>query len=510
MTERNASRPLAMTIAGLLALGGYAGQTLADDRSDQELRDQVKALQKQVEELTKKVNGPGSASPQAPKTDVDQSPTPNRTVNAKEAASAPKLAGPQPITWNGITLYGTIDVGVAYLSHGAPLSPTYGPGLPFVLQSFSNHPITSLAPNGLSQSKVGVSGIEPLGVGDLKGVFKLETGFNPTSGRLTDGPRSLIDNNGRANNQRITASDSSRAGQAFQGGAYVGIASNTFGTLTFGRQNSLMADNLIKYDPQLQAQAFSPIAYSGTSGGLGDTEDKALDDMLKYVYAYGPARIAVLYQFGQRGTVPEGSESVDIGADYAGLSVDALYGKVRGAVNLASLTAAQNTAAPGTLAGTISDNTAFAFMANYTWQPVKIYAGYEHMKYANPKDPLPVGTVTIGGYVMSVVNNTAFNINKVLEYSWVGVRWSVTKKFDLTTAYYHFKQNSYAANHCSDTSATTCSGLFHDASMVADYRWTRRFDTYAGVNYSAASDGLASGFLYKNDWAPMIGGRFNF
>ena len=45
---------------------------------------------------------------------------------------------------------------------------------------------------------------------------------------------------------------------------------------------------------------------------------------------------------------------------------------------------------------------------------------------------------------------------------------------------------------------------------VADYRWTRRFDTYAGVSYSAASNGLASGFLYKNDWAPMIGGRFNF
>ena len=143
MTERNASRPLAFTLAGLLALGGYAGQTLADDRSDQELRDQVKALQKQVEELTKKVNGAGSASPQAPKTDVDQSPSPNRAVNAKEAESAPKMAGPPPLTWNGITLYGTIDVGVAYLSHGAPLSPTYGPGLPFTLQSFSNHPIRS-------------------------------------------------------------------------------------------------------------------------------------------------------------------------------------------------------------------------------------------------------------------------------------------------------------------------------------------------------------------------------
>ena len=47
-------------------------------------------------------------------------------------------------------------------------------------------------------------------------------------------------------------------------------------------------------------------------------------------------------------------------------------------------------------------------------------------------------------------------------------------------------------------------------------RWWRTiggrgaFSIYAGVNYSAAADGLASGFLYKNDWAPMIGGRFNF
>jgi hypothetical protein len=69
-----------------------------------------------------------------------------------------------PITWNGITLYGTIDIGIAYLSHGAPLRPTYGAGLPFNLSSYSNHPLTSLAPNGLSQSKIGLSGVEPLGV----------------------------------------------------------------------------------------------------------------------------------------------------------------------------------------------------------------------------------------------------------------------------------------------------------------------------------------------------------
>lgn len=416
----------------------------------------------------------------------------------------------QALSWNGITLYGTIDVGVAYVSHGAPLSPTYGPGLPFTLSSYSNHPITSLAPNGLSQSRVGLSGVEALGVGDLKGVFKLETGFNPTSGRLFDGPRSLLENNGRPNNKRVTASDSSRAGQAFQGAAYAGFSSKRLGTITFGRQNSLMADDLLKYDPQLQSQAFSPIGYAGVSGGLGDTEDKILDDAVKYSVGYGPARLTVLYEFGARGSVPEGSESVDLGAEFAGLSVDALYGKVRGAVAAASLNAEQNAVAPGTLAATISDNTAYALMASYTHSRVKFYAGYEHMRYTNPQDPLPAGTVTIGGYVLSFVNNNAYSINKVLDYTWVGVRYTASARLEVSAAYYHFRQNSFAPDHCGNDTSPACSGLFHDASLVADYHWTPRFDTYAGVNYSTGSDGLVAGFIYTAAWAPMIGVRFNF
>jgi predicted porin len=132
------------------------------------------------------------------------------------------------------------------------------------------------------------------------------------------------------------------------------------------------------------------------------------------------------------------------------------------------------------------------------------------MRFANPADPLPVNTVTIGGYVLSAVNNSAYTINKILQYSWVGSRYAVTHKFDLTVAYYHFIQNSYAANHCSNTSSGSCSGLFHDASLVADYRWTHRFDTYAGVNYSNASDGMAAGFLYNVAWAPMVGVRYSF
>ena len=423
--------------------------------------------------------------------------------------TAPQPGKPASLTWHGITLYGTVDIGVAYLTHGAPLSATYPSGLPFLVQKFSNRSITSVAPNGLSQSKIGLSGVEPI-IEGLSGVFKLETGFNPTSGRLSDGPASLVVNNGVPLNRQTMASDSSRAGQAFQGGAYAGLRSTTFGTLTFGRQNTPMADNLQKYDPQAQSLAFSPIGISGVSGGLGDTEDKTLDNTLKYTVGYGAGRAAILYQFGSAGSIPEGGEEFDLGADVGGLSVDTLYGKIRGAVSAAALNATQNAAAPGTLAATISDNTGYSVQASYKLKPLKLYAGYEHIEYANPAHPIAADSVDIGGYVLSTVNNTAYTHHKELQISWTGVRYSVTPRFDLTVAYYRYDQNSYRAKHCSNTSAASCSGALNDASLVADYRLTGRFDVYAGVDYSSVLDGMAADYLNNTDWAPMIGVRFNF
>jgi predicted porin len=45
---------------------------------------------------------------------------------------------------------------------------------------------------------------------------------------------------------------------------------------------------------------------------------------------------------------------------------------------------------------------------------------------------------------------------------------------------------------------------------VVDYRFTRRFDTYAGVMYSKVSDGLANGYLYNSNTNVMVGFRFQF
>ena len=413
------------------------------------------------------------------------------------------------LSFHGITLYGTVDLGLAYLTHGAPLSQTYGPGLPFMLQKLSNRSTFSVAPNGLSQSKIGLSGKEPL-FKDVAAIFKLETGFQPTSGRLTDGPRSLIVNNGRPLDQQVEAGDSSRAGQPFQGAAYLGLQSKTFGTLTFGRQTTLTLDNIAKYDPQAQSQAFSPIGYSGVAGGAGDTEDSRLDDTLKYAVGYGVMHVALLHQFGQRGELPGGSDAVDVGAEFHGLSLDASYDKVQDAVSASSLTAAQAAAAPDTLAATVSDNKTWSANAKYVRGPAKFYAGYENIEYENPSRAIAPGTTTVGGYLFSVVNNTNYTHHKVLQISWVGLRYSLSKSLDVTGAYYRYDQNSYKGNGCSNASASSCSGQMNAASIVLDERLTKRFDIYGGVNYSADANGLASGFLNRSVIAPMAGARFNF
>ncbi|MEA3138183.1 MAG: hypothetical protein QOK23_352 [Gammaproteobacteria bacterium] len=512
MLKFQVRKPILAAMGACAAICAAPAVVLADDAQDiQQLKEQVRQMQQKIDRMSAG-QGTGQTGTVAPPAKANQGTQATDEVKRKETPA---------LTFAGITLYGTVDIGVEYVSHGAPLSQLWGPGLPSFIQSFSNHSITTVNGNGLSQSKVGISGVEPIpGVLDLTGIFRLETGFNPWNGRLVDGPGSLALNNGKAVSVRASAGDSSRAGQWLNGVAFAGFSSKSYGTLTFGRQNGLMLDMLTKYDPQLQAQAFSPIALSGTSGGLGDTQSNRLDNSVKYVLQVGPGRIALIHGFGSDGGVPQNSNEVSVGADYAGFSFDALWGVVHGEVAASSLSAAQVLTIQGlgysssnTLAATVSDNTGYSLQASYNAKdffPVKFYAGWERIKYNNPAHTDAVGTIDIGGYVLGVVNNTAYTHQRILQISWIGARWSVTPDFDLTAAGYGYNQKSNAANGCRNASAGTCAGELADISLVADYHFTKRFDSYLGVNWSRVQNGLASGFLFTSEYSPMAGVRFNF
>jgi predicted porin len=421
------------------------------------------------------------------------------------------------LSWHGITLYGIVDVAFQYDTHAAPFSDYFMASSADIVQRNSRRSISGFTSNNLSQSRIGLQGTEPLNFGDWSGVFKLETFFNPTSGQISDAAKSLTQNNGRTLEQQSTNIDSSVSGQAFQQ-AFAGLSSPTFGTITFGRQNTVLADGVAKYDPNAASQAFSLIGLSGTAAGGGDTQDRRLDSSLKYAVKYQNVRFGAMYKSSNAGNSANSAYEFSLGGDYAGFSADAYYVKVKSAIALSALSATQVLPAGfspnNSLVGTISDNTTVGLMAMYTFAPFKFYAGYENIKFENPQTPLTAG-FNVAAYTLAIVNNNPYPHERILQVYWAGAKWSVDPKLDLTVAYYGYHQSNFATTPltagCSTNASPTCSGELIDFSFDAVYKLSKRFDAFAGAMYSAVQDGLANGYIYsKNNINPTIGVRFTF
>src|SRR5712675_199978 len=275
---------------------------------------------------------------------------------AAKAAPATTASGPKTctgpwdfietncqLTWYGITLYGVIDAGFTYQTHGAPLDTRSPPGSAYIVQRYSRSSSRwDVAPNGLQNSFIGIKGTEPIG-GNTSVVFALDAGFDPYSFKLSSGPGSAHSQAGTPQDQQTSWADSSRAGQWYNGNGYVGLSSPSYGTLTVFRQNSLTYDGVLEYDPMGAGYAFSPIGWQGITCGGGNTENCRHTTSLKYRLTVGQARIAAIWQFGGYGqnNASNGAYQFGVGGDIPHLangvlSVDAIYSYVRDAVTVAA------------------------------------------------------------------------------------------------------------------------------------------------------------------------------
>ena len=396
------------------------------------------------------------------------------------------------------------------------------------------------APNALSQSSIGIKGTGPIG-GNVSLVFAVDAGFDPYSFRFADGPGSVAANAGIPLDLQTAHADSSRAGQWYNGQGYVGVSSPTYGTLTVFRQNSLTLDGVLDYDPMGGSYAFSPIGFQGITCGGGNTENCRHSTSLKYRLNVGQFRLAALWQFGGYGqnNASNGAYQFQAGADIPTLgvgvlSIDAIYSYVRDAVAISVGPGSNNAAGmpippflPETLTATISDNTSVMLLAKYAIGPLKLYGGYEQIRYAAPSDPQTAfpdiaGTFLCAGCAAinnTTITNTAFGVgglgDKIFQVMWTGAKYAITDQLDVIAAYYHYVQNSYfgtptGAVPCSGSEHAQCAGTFNAISGAIDWRFAPKWDLYAGFMFSQVNSGLANGYLQRNNIDPTVGLRFRF
>jgi len=483
-------------------------------------------------------------------------PTPAACTSFQEFASTDCS-----LTWHGITLYGAYDIGVGWVSHGLPENGYNYEGESLVNRNGNNSRFL-IAQNNLSQTGLGLR-IKEEFMPDWFVVGNASTGINPQSGDLANMAATNTSNAGLPRSSYSFAGDGARAGQTFNDEFYAGVSSVQIGTLTFGRQRALGTDAMLAYDPAGGAYSFSFIGYNGLMAGGGDTEDTRWDEAVKYRLMLGPVHFGAMYKFsdGQGGCysasatwtaatcTPEQAHNsaygFDVGGAFDGFSADVVVQRVYQAISVLNpLLGPESLSAPfqstlnsintnpisggvnligttNTEYGIVTDNTAVMVAAKYTWDPFKIFGGYEHIRMTNPENPLGVGATAQGGYLLSGVEDNNLDSTKIVQVAWTGVKWAFDSQTDITVSYYREWQNDFRLPPACSVAAgfrASCSGNLNEVSLYTDHHFTKRFDAYAGIAYSDVSGGLAIAiphgpgvpYYHNNNTAPTVGARFVF
>ncbi len=489
----------------------------------------------------------------------------------KEASRAPKpncyasfwtwlntSATDCPISAYGITLYGALDLNASFLSWGAGYSPS-ADKINYGIQKSGNAPRYMFGYNGLSTSVLGLNmkeDLAPIGLAGWSLIGVVEAGINPYSGMFLNPPRTLAVNNLRPADKwpwQTTNFDSSRNGSWDNSQGFIGVSHPVFGTLTFGRTNSLAFDVASAYDP-VASLAFSLLGFSSGFAGFGDTETVRPNTTLTYRLTYQNFRAAAQVQIGgyDWNNASQGAYQGQLGVDFGPLSLDGVVSFAKDAVALSTYGGSNTKCLPANstncyvfvnsayydpnsvLKATLSNTTGLELVAKYKWNTVTLYGGYLYANLQNPSDSslggfptvasgvfIPEGCWNKGVYTNSAITSNAYNFNRNLNTVWTGFKWSVLSNLDVAAGYYYQTQNNYnftVTNGFTTAAACTGSGAFissskcagsQDAlSLLVDYRPAKRVDIYAGVMVTNVYGGLANGFTQTYTYnAPLANGK---
>lgn len=172
---------------------------------------------------------------------------------------------------SSVTVYGIVDAGVQFINaqeKGTTTKMTSG-----------NH----------SGSRLGFKGTEQLS-NDLSAIFVIENGFDVSSGN-------------------------EEQGRLFGRQAYLGLSSKSAGTVTLGRQNTLMMDWISKTQPF----GNSDFSAKRLDGGLSERAD----DLIKYTNKFAGVSVGAEYSRNYNASASDRADLYSLGLRYNQDNIDA-------------------------------------------------------------------------------------------------------------------------------------------------------------------------------------------
>ena len=401
-----------------------------------------------------------------------------------------------------VELYGILDAGIGHLEHSWSGSDVLASTVnPYNLNASPNS-FTGLYSGGISMSRVGLKGEAGFGTGQ-KVFFRLESAINVTTGVLSNNGQAIYNN---LNHLRTANSASAINGQWFSRAAYLGVSDPTWGSVQLGRTTNFSLDQVVEYDPVQAALLYSPLGYSGgIGGGLGATENTRFDSSVKYENKISAISFGAQYKF-----------SGDKNAQSAGYGWVAMLGYSSGPLSFKGTYSEQtNTVTwPVQYSNVVSpspnvqiENTK-GYMLSGMYKvtaDATVKLGYENLTISAPNNP---NLTNIQDYFGLILPRPAVNATGQQRYGlfWVGGDYKFTPQFDLGAGVYDI--DTYNSPEIGRAYWATAY------SLLADYKFTGKFDSYIGVmvmhysgvglNNRAPIDAFSSNAMYG------VGLRYKF
>lgn len=329
---------------------------------------------------------------------------------------------------SAVTLYGVVDTSIRYLTNA----------------NAKNDSQVAMGVGPITGSRWGLKGSEDLGSG-LHAVFRLENGYNVWNGQLAS------------------------SNTLFNRWATVGLASDRFGTVTLGRQNTPLFDQLGDvFDPLTVAnfdqdgwmpgalgyglRSSNSVKYDGRIGGVN----------IKAMYAFGgiPGSVAAGSMFGATASYALGGLLLGVGYQQ---NSDASNNKYR-VVHLAAL---------------------------YAFDAYKVSGGWLH-----GQDNTGIVDIYMGAAGSPAVTwSPKTNGNRIDDGFYLGGSWQATAPLLLTVAgYYDKSRNALNADGTSRGRGTRYSG-----TLLAEYSLSKRTEVYGTIDYIHGSGAGNADFPGRNN-----------